>query len=117
MPTILVVDDDPMAGELIEQMCKPLGIEVVSTFTGTAGIELARQIKPNLILMDLLLPGTLDGWQATEIIKADRELARIPVIAITAVGDSESAHQIGFDGYIRKPLTPGKLKDYLRKYL
>lgn len=115
---ILIVEDGEFNRDLLVQL---LGdeYEVLIAFDGEEGIRKAQQDKPDLILMDLGLPG-LDGWEATRIIKAKGELKHIPVIAITShamVGDERRAREAGCDDYLAKPLDEDMLKEKIRKFV
>jgi two-component system cell cycle response regulator DivK len=86
---------------------------------GLEAVEMARSAAPELIIMDLSLP-LLDGWEATRRIKADPELAHIPIIALTAhamAGDEERALQAGCDAYLSKPISPKKVVAAVQKML
>ena len=115
---ILVVEAGELNRDLLIQI---LGEEylVLVAADGVEGIEKAEKEKPDLILMDLGLP-VLDGWEATRIIKAKRELKHIPVIAITShamVGDERKAREIGCDDYLAKPIDEDELMRKIRSIL
>jgi CheY-like chemotaxis protein len=119
MRTILVVDDDEQIGELISVICRPLPVQIVSASTGMEGLSLAKQYQPAIIVVDLLLPGTLNGWKAIELIQSDPQLQNIPVIVLTATGatlnqDSGAAR---YDAFFKKPFTPKELRDCIEHYL
>jgi CheY-like chemotaxis protein len=104
--TILVVEDHPSNMFLITTILKRAGYTVLQAERAEQGIELARNARPALILMDVALPG-MDGHAATRVLKADPETSRIPVIALTAhamKGDEERARAAGCDGYVTKPI-------------
>jgi CheY-like chemotaxis protein len=93
--------------------------EVLTAMDGAAGIELAEQERPDLILMDLSLP-VIDGWEATRRIKTNEHLSHIPIIALTAhamVGDAEEALAAGCDDYLPKPLDEDLLFEKLDQLL
>lgn len=93
--------------------------EVLTAMDGAAGIELAEQERPDLILMDLSLP-VIDGWEATRRIKTNQHLSHIPIIALTAhamVGDAEEALAAGCDDYLTKPLDEDLLFEKLHQLL
>lgn len=116
---ILVVEDNDDNMTLIVDVLQSLDHVVLKATDGEQGVAVARQEKPDLILMDLSLP-RMDGWTATKLIKSDPELAHIPVIALTAhamVGDRERAIQAGCDDYIAKPINLQELAAKLRVYL
>jgi CheY-like chemotaxis protein len=104
--TVLVVEDNPLNMELTTDVLEVAGFAVCQAFTAEEGIELARSARPDLVLMDVSLPG-MDGLTATGILKADATLRSIPVVALTAhamSGDRERVLAAGCDGYITKPI-------------
>ncbi len=105
-PKILVVEDNPLNLELLRDILLAEGYEVIEAGDGAAGIEIARLERPDLILMDLQLPG-LDGLEATRQIRADSRIASIPIVAVTAhamKGDDERAREAGCTGFVTKPI-------------
>ncbi len=109
--TVLVVDDSDDIRELIRLMLQMKGCLVVEATNGENAVEVARQVYPNLILMDLSMP-VLDGYEATRRIKADPALRHIPIIAVTSyalAGDEAKASSAGCDGYVAKPFSPRQL--------
>ena len=106
MATILVVEDHPDNMTLAVLLLRSAGHTVLSAIDAEAGLTLARAELPNLILMDIQLPG-MDGLEATALLKADSATRKIPVIALTALamnGDEERIRAAGCDGYISKPM-------------
>jgi two-component system cell cycle response regulator DivK len=107
MATILVVEDNPANMTLATFLLQSVGHTVLSTTDAEAGLTLARDQQPNLILMDIQLPG-MDGLKATALLKGDSATRAIPVIALTALamaGDEERIRAAGCDGYIAKPFA------------
>ncbi len=103
---ILIVEDNPMNLELATDLLEAAGYVVIQAGTAEEGIKLARDESPDLILMDVGLPG-MDGLEATGVLKQDPATKDIPVIAITAhamKGDEEKALAAGCAGYITKPI-------------
>jgi CheY-like chemotaxis protein len=103
---ILVIEDNPLNLELVRALLEVHGYEVIDSGNAEDGIERARMEQPQLIFMDLSLPGT-DGLAATQLLKADAATRHIPVVALTAhamKGDDERARQAGCDGYLTKPI-------------
>ena len=118
MKTILIVDDMAMNRDLLEQLLED-DYRVVSAANGEESIAMARRERPDLILMDLSLP-LLDGWDASRLLKADPELAEIPIIALTAHvmrGDEEKARAAGCDGFLGKPIDEDQLFATIETYL
>jgi CheY-like chemotaxis protein len=119
MRRILVVEDNKDNMTLITDVLSSLEYEVISAKDGEEGLQVAKAEKPDLILMDLSLP-RMDGWTATRQLKADTELAHIPVIALTAhamIGDRERALAAGCDDYISKPINIRELAGKLTQLL
>jgi two-component system, cell cycle response regulator DivK len=107
MATVLVVEDNPANMTLATFLLKSAGYAVLSATDAEAGLALARAEQPDLVLMDIQLPG-MDGLQACAILKKDTATRDIPVIALTALamkGDEERIRAAGCDGYIAKPLA------------
>ncbi|HEX7595069.1 MAG TPA: response regulator [Gemmatimonadaceae bacterium] len=107
MATVLVVEDNPANMTLATFLLKSAGYAVLSATDAEAGLALARAEQPDLVLMDIQLPG-MDGLQACAILKKDTTTRDIPVIALTALamkGDEERIRAAGCDGYIAKPLA------------
>jgi two-component system cell cycle response regulator DivK len=112
MATILVVEDNPANMTLAIFLLESAGHSVLCAIDAEAGLTLARQAQPQLILMDIQLPG-MDGLEATRLLKREEATRAIPVIALTALamkGDEERIRAAGCDGYIAKPLA---YKDFL----
>ena len=106
MRTVLVVEDNPANMTLAVFLLGSAGHAVLSATTAEAGLTLAREKQPDLILMDIQLPG-MDGLEATMQLKGDSATRAIPVIALTALamkGDEERIRAAGCDGYIAKPI-------------
>lgn len=109
--TILVVEDQEDNRKILRDLFTANGFRVIEAQDGLEGLELAASSRPDLILMDVQLP-TLDGYEATRRIKADRELKMIPVFVVTSYalsGDSQKAFKAGCDAYITKPYSPRQL--------
>lgn len=105
-PKILIVEDNPLNLELANDLLAAYGFSVYSTQTAEDGIRLAREVLPDLVLMDISLPG-MDGLCATRILKADPVTCHLRVIGLTAhamKGDEANGRQAGFDGYLTKPI-------------
>jgi two-component system cell cycle response regulator DivK len=121
MGQILYVEDNFQNFRLVMRMLRVDGFdhEITQAADGASGLEMANQMKPDLILMDINLPD-IDGVEVTRNIKANPGLAHIPVIALTAnamVGDRERYLNAGCDGYLRKPIDREELRAVLRQYL
>ena len=117
---ILVVEDNPKNLKLVRDVLQYSGFEVAEAQSGEEGVALAGQDPPDLILMDLQLPG-IDGAEALARLRQNRATRTVPVVAVTAFAmqdDRERALAAGFDGYIEKPISvralPGQVTTYLR---
>ena len=117
--TVLIIEDNELNMKLVRSMLQLAHYEIVEAQNAERGIELAREHLPNLILMDIQLPG-IDGLDATRIIKKDPKLAHIPIVALTSYamqGDEEKAISAGCTGYIAKPIDTRNFLDILSQYL
>jgi len=106
MAKILIVEDNAANMRLVVFLLQSAGHEVLSTTDAESGLAVARNEQPNLILMDVQLPG-MDGLEATRVLKRDEATRAIPVIALTALamkGDEERIRAAGCDGYVAKPM-------------
>ena len=116
---ILVVEDDADNRRIVVKVLTVDGYEVLEATDGRAALATARREHPDLIIMDLAMPG-LDGWQAASQLKSDPKVADIPIIALTAFamrGDEERAREAGCDGYLSKPCRPQTIREVVRRYL
>lgn len=106
MPKILLVEDNDMNRDMLSRRLERRGYEVIIAIDGAAGVRIATEQMPDLIIMDLRLP-VLDGWEATRQIKAHEVTCDTPVVALTAdafVEDREKALAAGCDGFETKPV-------------
>ena len=116
---ILVIEDHEDNRRILRDLLTSAGYEPIEAVTGEEGVALAESHRPDLILMDIQLPG-LDGYEATRRIKANTALRHIPVIAVTSYalsGDDVKARAAGCDGYVTKPFSPRALLAMVRQYL
>jgi two-component system cell cycle response regulator DivK len=112
MTRVLIVEDNPANMSLATFLLQSAGYSVLSATDAEAGLTLAREQRPDLILMDIQLPG-MDGLTATMQLKGDDATRAIPVVALTALamkGDEERIRAAGCDGYIAKPI---RYKEFL----
>jgi len=119
MKRILVVEDNMTNMYLIGFILRENGHEVLEATTGEEGVELATKEKPDLILMDIQLPG-IDGLEATRRIRESEADEEIPIVALTSyamTGDRERALNAGCTGYIEKPINPETFMAEIEKYL
>lgn len=118
-PLILVVDDFLDNRQMYAEYLAFSGLRVEEAENGHEALEKAFEMLPDLIVMDLSLPG-IDGWEATRRLKADPRTKRIPVIALTGhalAGHSKGAMDAGCDAFITKPCLPERLLEEVRKTL
>ena len=116
---ILIADDDAKHRKLINDVLQAAGYDTLTAENGAHAVELARSAKPSLILMDVQMP-VLDGISAVKVLKADHDTQSIPVIASTALamsGDPQRMLEVGFDGYMSKPINIKELRSVVAKHL
>jgi CheY-like chemotaxis protein len=112
--TVLVVDDEPAVRDLMQRFLGREGFRVVGAAGGEEGLRLARQIRPDVITLDVLMPG-LDGWAVLSALKGDPALADIPVIMLTIVDDRNLGYALGATDYLIKPPDRDRLLAVLRR--
>lgn len=118
-PLILVVEDFDDAREMYRDYLEFSGFHVETARDGREAIEKTRELQPDLVLMDLSLPG-IDGWEATRLLKSAPETSHILIIALSAhalAAEGERARAAGCDGFIAKPCLPPDLVHEIAKYL
>jgi two-component system, cell cycle response regulator DivK len=116
---VLVVEDNPLNLKLVRDVLLRAGFEVIEARSGEEGVAQARACTPDMILMDLQLPG-IDGTQAMRMIKEDPGGTDIPIVALTAFAmseDRERALRSGFDGYLSKPISVRDLPRQISEFL
>lgn len=117
--TVLIVEDSPSVRRLIEVSVRPLGVKIIAAEDGLGGLEMARSEMPDVILLDIGLPG-IDGWEVLRELRNDPATADISVIIVTAHAQPEvaaAAERRGADGFITKPFRPGHLREEILTYL
>ncbi|MCS6835380.1 MAG: ammonium transporter [Anaerolineae bacterium] len=112
---VLAIDDDANVRELILRTLSRDGFEVVTAANGPDGLALARQIKPDMITLDVMMGG-MDGWMVLTALKADPDLADIPVVMLTMVDDRNQGFALGATDYMTKPIDRKRLSQLLNKY-
>jgi two-component system cell cycle response regulator DivK len=116
---VLVVEDHEENRRLLRDLLTTFGYELTEAVSGEDGLIAAEANPPDLILMDIQLPG-MDGYEVTRRIKGNPALCRVPVIAVTSYalsGDDVKALQAGCDGYVTKPFDPAELLEKIRGYI
>jgi hypothetical protein len=112
---VLVIDDDPGARELLQRFLAREGFSVVTAAGGEEGLRLARELRPDAITLDVLMPG-LDGWAVLGALKADAGTADIPVIMLTMVDDRNLGYALGAADYLTKPVDRERLLATLARF-
>ena len=116
---ILVIEDTEDNRQIVRDLLENAGYELIEALDGLAGVAMAEREHPDLILMDIQLPG-LDGYEATRRIRAVPALATVPIIAVTSYalsGDEAKTRAAGCDGYVAKPFSPRQLLAKVREFL
>ena len=113
--TILVIDDDPTIHNLLERFLNKKGFEVKTAKSGTEGVRLAKELQPQAITLDVMMPG-MDGWSVLTALKANPETSDIPVIMMTMVNDKNLGYALGAAEYIIKPIDRSKLEAVLSRF-
>ena len=116
---ILLIEDNPQNRYLATFLLTKHGYEVIQAFDGPKGIELASQIHPDLILLDIQRPG-LDGYAVARELKSDPQLNAVPIVAVTSyamVGDRDKCLEAGASGYLEKPINPETFVAELERFM
>lgn len=121
---ILIVDDDPVFVEATKTVLESRRYEVITAYDGDEGLKKARDEKPDMILLDIIMP-TKDGFHVCEQIKGDPEIADIPVVILTSFASQKgqtkipvsAGQQLEAEGYLNKPVSPEDLLEYVEKML
>jgi signal transduction histidine kinase/CheY-like chemotaxis protein len=113
--TILAIDDDQTVKELLQRYLNKEGFQVITASNGTVGLSLAREIRPDAIILDVMMPG-MDGWTVLTNLKADPEVANIPVIMMSIVDNKNLGYALGASDYLLKPVNREHLTAVLQKY-
>jgi hypothetical protein len=112
---VLVIDDDPSVRDLVKRSLSKEGLAVTTAASGEEGIELARKHPPDVITLDVQMPG-MDGWEVLKTLKATPELRQIPVIMMTNVDEKGTGYALGAAEYMTKPIDRDRLVDVLKKF-
>src|SRR5439155_15118288 len=113
---VLVVDDDPAVRDLLGRSLKLDGVRIVVASGGEEGLRLAKELRPLVITLDVLMPG-MDGWAVLAALKADPELAEIPVVMLTMLSDKNLGYALGAADYLTKPVDSERLAALLGRFL
>lgn len=118
--TVVCIEDEPEMVDLIKLILGRRGFELTGAMGGREGLEVIRRVKPDLVLLDLMMPD-IDGWEVYQQMKADDELKHIPVIVVTAKAQSIDKvlglHIAKVDDYVTKPFGPQELLQSVEKVL
>jgi len=110
--SILVIDDIPDSTQILSQMLKNAGYRVAVAHSGAEGIRLAKKFKPDAVTLDVMMPG-MDGWRVLQAMKADPQLAAIPVVVVSIVDNKPLGYRLGASDYLVKPVEPNNLLETL----
>lgn len=116
---ILVIEDTEDNRQIVRDLLDSAGLEMIEALDGLAGVEAAARERPDLILMDIDLPG-IDGYEATRRIRGQEQSGRVPIIAVTSFalsGDEEKTREAGCDDYVAKPYSPRALLAKIKQHL
>ena len=113
--TILVIDDDPEASEIIRRFLEKDGFNVVTALSGEQGLRLAHELHPTAITLDVMMPD-MDGWSVLRALKVDPLLHAIPVVMLTMVDDMSKGYALGATDYLTKPVDRERLHRILARY-
>jgi GAF domain-containing protein/CheY-like chemotaxis protein/anti-sigma regulatory factor (Ser/Thr protein kinase) len=113
--TVLVIDDEPAVRDLMQRFLTKEGFRVVTASGGEEGLRRAREVRPDAITLDVMMPG-MDGWAVLSALKADADLADIPVVMLTIVDDRNLGYALGASDYLTKPIDRERLVTMLDKY-
>ncbi len=113
--TVLVIDDEAVVRDLMQRFLAKEGFRIVTAAGGEDGLRLARELRPDAITLDVMMPG-MDGWSVLSALKADAETADIPVVMLTIVDDRNLGYALGAADYLTKPIDRERLAAVLKKY-
>src|SRR5437870_5299046 len=116
MPRILHIEDDPTNRLLVRKLLLAAGHEVIDAADGLEGVRIACAQRPDLVLVDLNIPG-LDGFEVALRLRGEPSLAGVPIVAITAEGDRDTSLAVGCDGFLQKPIEARTFCDTIQRYL
>jgi CheY-like chemotaxis protein len=116
VPPVLVVDDDPAARDVIRRTLEARGLAVVTAASGDEALQIARQTRPAVVTLDVMMPGT-DGWAVLSELKKDPALADVPVVMATVVEDEQLAYSLGASDYLTKPIDRSQMLAVVGRHL
>jgi PAS domain S-box-containing protein len=115
LATILIIDDDASVRDLMTRYLSREGFHVETAASGDEGLRLARQLRPDAITLDVLLPN-INGWQVLSVLKADPELADVPIVVMSIIDDKNTGFRLGATDYLTKPIDYKRLTRLLNHY-
>jgi PAS domain S-box-containing protein len=113
--SVLVIDDDPSVRDVVKRSLSKEGVSVMTASSGEEGLELARKHRPDVITLDVQMPG-MDGWEVLKTLKADPELRQIAVIMMTNIDEKTTGYALGAAEYMTKPVDRDHLVEVLKKF-
>ncbi len=113
-PIVLIIDDDPYVHDVMKRFLNKHGFAVKMALNGLDGIRMAREIMPDAITLDVVMPG-MDGWNVLGILKADPKTSNIPIIMITIDGSKEAGYALGVSDFLTKPINRNRLLSSLNR--
>jgi CheY-like chemotaxis protein len=115
---VLFVDDEPLTRDVFGIYLKTVGVDVTLASDGAEALRVARQTRPHVIVLDLRMPGDLDGYEVIRALRASRETASIPILLFTGAIGAEAgpASDRGADAVVRKPCAPSVLLTAIRRF-
>ena len=120
MKKILIVDDEEKVRKLVEVTLSVSDLEILHASSGEEALKVAREAVPDIILLDIMMPGKLDGFEVCRLLKNDPDTKRIYIIMLTAKGqqaDKKKGLDLGADDYFVKPFSPMELMDKIDKLI
>jgi DNA-binding response OmpR family regulator len=112
---VLIIDDDPSVHDLMQRFLSKEGLGMIAATGGQDGLRLAKALHPDVIIVDVLMPG-MDGWSILTALKADPEVVNIPVIMLIIVDDKHVGYALGAADYLTKPIDWDRLAAVLGNY-
>ena len=112
--TVLVIDDDPNVHDLLRRTLSKRGFRVESAMDGAAGLERVKELMPDAVLLDVLMP-VMDGWSVLTTLKNDPEVAHIPVVMVSMMDEQNLGFSLGATDYLTKPVEPARLSSLLKR--
>jgi CheY-like chemotaxis protein len=115
-PPVLVVDDDPAARDVIRRTLEARGLPVVTAASGAEALRIARETRPAVVTLDVMMPGA-DGWAVLAELKKDPALADVPVVMASILQDEQLAYSLGASDYLTKPIDRARMLAVVGRYL